>query len=252
MMIKNLLHYLHLGLWELRGGPRFSSFKRSADEMRHVYSGRAVDLFFGNQGETIHKWPHYLPIYESVLGCLPPDIRFLELGVFKGGSMKLWREFFGPDATIFGIDVDPDCKQHDGKYGSVRIGSQDDGEFLRSVVQEMGKVDVILDDGSHVARHQRASFEILFPLLEDGGLYVIEDTHTSYWPSYGGGLRRRGTAIEFVKDKIDAMHRHYRKAGTNNSEDIPEIESIQFFDSIIVIKKKRQLARVTVMSPEIR
>lgn len=236
-----------LELFKLLGGPSFDSFKKSSTQQD--YQGRAADLFFSNKGETVHKWPHYLPIYDKLFDSVAADVRFLEIGVYRGGSMKLWREYFGPDATIFGIDIDPDCARFDGQHGSVRIGSQDDPTFLQAVVEEMGGVDIILDDGSHIASHQRASFEILFPLLKQGGLYVIEDMHTSYWPTFEGGLRKSGSAIEFLKQKVDQMHRHYWKAGTNTSDKIPEIESIQFFDSIAAIKKGKQLPRYTTMVP---
>ncbi len=116
----------------------------------------------------------------------------------------------------------------------------------------MGGLDIVLDDGSHVASHQRTSFSTLFPLLSEGGLYIIEDMHKAYWPSFEGGLKRRGTAIEFLKDKIDHMHRHYRTRGLNTEATMPDIESIQFFDSIAVVRKRKQLPRyhVKVPSPE--
>ena len=85
--------------------------------------------------------------------------------------------------VIFGIDVDPKCAAFDGT-AVVRIGSQDDPKFLRDVAAEMKGIDVVLDDGSHVGRHQRASFDVLFPLLSDGGIYIIEDVCTSYWPHW--------------------------------------------------------------------
>ena len=108
----------------------------------------------------------------------------LEIGVFMGGSLALWRKFLGPDAVIFGIDINPSCIAFDGQFACVRIGSQDDPQFLRSIVAEMGGIDVVLDDGSHIASHQRASFDLLFPLLSDGGHYIVEDMHTAYWRSF--------------------------------------------------------------------
>jgi hypothetical protein len=113
----------------------------------------------------------------------------------------------------------------------------------------MGGIDVVLDDGSHIARHQRVSFDVLFPLLADGGMYIIEDMHTAYWSGFEGGVRRKGTAVEFLKDKVDEIHRHYFKAGLNSLESMPEIGSIQFFDSIAVVRKKKQIPRFHVMSP---
>lgn len=247
MVMNFFIDALRHRLFRIGGGPSFRSFLRR--DARQDYRGRMADLFFANKGETVHKWPHYLPVYDKLFSDAPARVRFLEIGVYRGGSMKLWREFFGPEATIFGIDIDPYCSRFDGNHGQVRIGSQDDPAFLHSVVQEMGGVDIVLDDGSHKARHQRASFEILFPLLEQGGLYVIEDMHTSYWPIYEGGLRRRGTAMEFLKGKLDQMHRHYYKANANTSDQIPQIESITFFDSIAAIRKGRQHPRYSTMVP---
>jgi hypothetical protein len=157
-------------------------------------------------------------------------------------------KILGSDAAIFGIDIDPSCAAHDGIFGNVRIGSQDDPKFLQNVVAEMGGVDIVLDDGSHIGRHQRAAFDVLFPLLNEGGLYIIEDMHTAYWSRFEGGLKRKGTAIEFLKDKIDNMHRHYFKDGLNN-QPTTEIDSIQFFDSIAVLNKRKQYQRFVVKIP---
>jgi hypothetical protein len=241
-------------LWSIKCKdiPDLSEFSAAPrEEFRRKYLGRAAELFFSNSGEVIHKWLHYLPIYDQLLcSRAGTEIKFLEIGVFKGGSLRLWREYFGEKATIFGIDINPECAKYDGTYGRVRIGSQDNPEFLRSVVEEMGGIDVVLDDGSHISRHQRTSFDTLFPLLADGGLYIIEDMHTAYWPSWQGGLRRPGTAVEYLKDKVDLMHRHYFARGFNRSDAIPEIESIQFFDSIAAVCKRRQLPRHHMMVPE--
>jgi hypothetical protein len=105
--------------------------------------------------------------------------------------------------------MNPACAAVDDPDLEVRIGSQDDRRFLERVVGEMGGVDIVLDDGSHLAKHQRKSFEVLFPLVSEGGLYAVEDLCTSYWPDYGGGYRRPGTFIEAAKDIIDDMHSWY-------------------------------------------
>ncbi|MBY6242465.1 hypothetical protein [Methylosinus sp. Sm6] len=115
----------------------------------------------------------------------------------------------------------------------------------------MGGLDVVLDDGSHIASDQRASFDALFPLLDEGCLYIIEDMQTAYWPlCYDGGLERKGTAIEFLKEKIDDMHRHYWRKGLRSAERTTEIESIQFFDGLAAVRKRRQLPRLHVKIPE--
>jgi hypothetical protein len=221
------------------------------EDFKSLYHGRSADLFFANDGPVIHKWLHYFAIYDQLLEpFIGTGVRMLEIGVSKGGSLGLWRKFLGPKAVIFGIDVDPSCAVFDGQFAGVRIGSQDDPEFLRKVVAEMGGLDVLLDDGSHIGRHQRASFDVLFPLLSEGGLYIIEDMHSSYWSECEGGMKKPGTAIEFLKDQIDDMHRQYRNPQLNKPEFMTEIESIQFFDSIAVVRKRRQLPRFHMHSPE--
>lgn len=95
-------------------------------------------------------------------------------------------------AVIFGIDIDEACRQYDGIHGQVRIGSQDDPAFLEKVISEMGGIDIVLDDGSHTMRHVRRTLEIAFPKVSPGGVYMIEDLHTAYWPKYGGGAWREG------------------------------------------------------------
>ena len=101
----------------------------------------------------------------------------------------------------------------------------------------MGRPNVILDDGSHVASHQLESFKVLFPLLQDGGIYIIEDIHTSYVPGeFEGGYRRKGTAIELIKDVIDDMHAwyHFESKHTGAKEGIL---GIHVYDSMVFIEK---------------
>jgi hypothetical protein len=129
------------------------------------------------------------------------------------------------------------------------LGSQDDPKFLRDVAAEMTELDVVLDDGSHIGRHQRAIFDVLFPLLWEGGIYIIEDVCTSYGPHWEGGRHRRGTIIEFLKDKVDDIHIDYQKKGINNAAVMTDIESIQFFDSIVAIRKHKHLPRYQAMVP---
>jgi len=216
--------------------------------------GDLTDLFFAHDGRLLTKWVHYLGVYERHLdpfrSGFPVDggtrpLRLLEIGVLQGGSMQLWRKYLGPDAVIFGVDVDPRCAGFDGTEGRVRIGSQADQGFLRAVVEEMGGVDVVIDDGSHRAKDQRLSFDALFPLLSFGGLYIAEDTHTSYWPwEYSGGLRRPGTFVEVAKGLVDGMHAWYYgwPHSRRNRWAKTEISAVSFYDSMVVIEKNRRQA----------
>jgi hypothetical protein len=106
--------------------------------------------FYSNSDLVVNKWRHYLEIYDRHLSKFRnKKVRLLEIGVSGGGSLQLWRNYFGSNAVIFGVDINPACAKFDGASGSVRIGSQADTAFLKLVVEEMQGVDIIIDDGSH-------------------------------------------------------------------------------------------------------
>ncbi|MDJ0513011.1 MAG: class I SAM-dependent methyltransferase [Methyloceanibacter sp.] len=211
-----------------------------ADAERRRAATGIEDIFYANTGRVVHKWIDYLPVYERFFAPLRgSNVHMLEIGVFKGGSLEMWRKYFGPEATIFGIDIDPACADLADPPNQVRIGSQDDPAFLSGVVSEMGRLDVVLDDGSHFADHQLASFRALWPLLEDGGLYIIEDMHTAYWPSHGGGLRTKGTAAWMAKTLLDDMNAWFHD-GPEQLAPKDEIGAVCAFESMIVIEKRKK------------
>ena len=200
-------------------------------------------IFYGNHGPIVHKWKHYLSIYDRHLSRYRGSaVRMLEIGVFKGGSLRMWREYLGSSATIFGIDIDPGCKTFDGLHAQVRIGSQDDAGFLDKVLTEMGGVDVIVDDGSHLSSHQIKSFQHLFPKLSDGGIYICEDLHSNYWRGWHqGGYRRGGTFIETTKRIIDDMHSDFHQKGERELDRASRsVGAMHFYNSMIVIEKSEQ------------
>lgn len=207
--------------------------------------------FYQNKGAVVNKWRHYPAIYDRYLSRFRnKKTKILEIGVSGGGSLQLWREYFGQDATIFGIDINPACAMFDGAAGKVRIGSQADPSFLRSVAEEMGGIDIVIDDGSHVASHQRASFETLFPIINDDGVYICEDTHTAYWRGeFEGGYRRPSNFIEYCKRLIDDIHADFhnkpaRLKGANRT-----IGGVHFYNSVIVVEKNTQLPPLQIAVP---
>lgn len=227
-------------------GPRSNSIEgfavdpAEASRLEHEADGELAKKFYTHKGRVIHKWLHYLDIYDRHFSTYKnTSVNMLEIGVFKGGSLELWRSYLGPDATIFGIDINPDCASYVSPPNQVRIGSQADPKFLREVAAEMGEIDIVLDDGSHVASHQMETFKVLFPLLKVGGLFVIEDLHTAYWPNFfEGGYKRKGTAIELVKQLIDDMHSWYHQEGSKTSA-ADLLGAIHVYDSMVVIEKRQ-------------
>ena len=94
---------------------------------KYGYEGPLLKIFAENKGLLVQKWHHYIPIYDKYFTAFRGSkIRFLEIGVSDGGSLQMWREYFGKQAVIFGIDIDPKCTQFDGLSAQVRMGSQSD------------------------------------------------------------------------------------------------------------------------------
>lgn len=214
-----------------------------AASVRPQSTGAFADIFYANTGRLAHKWVHYLDVYETYFAKYRgTNVHMLEIGVYGGGSLEMWRKYLGPDATIFGVDINPDCATRADAPTQVRIGSQDDPAFLRRVAAEIGEIDIILDDGSHIGRHQDASFRTLFPLLKTGGIYAIEDLHTAYWTGeYEGGYRRAGSGIEIIKQMIDDLHSSYHDKGSATGAG-DWIAAIHIYDSVAFIEKREKRA----------
>lgn len=201
--------------------------------------------------KTLFKMDHYLDIYDGLMGpWMGKPVSFLEIGVYKGGSLRMWRDFFSPKATLTFLDIDPACKALEIPGTEVRIGDQTDVPFLQKTASERGPFDIIVDDGGHKMDQQITSFRALWPSLRDGGLYIVEDVHTSYWPGFGGGFRAKGSFIELAKHLVDLMHSWY----TEDDENFPlhplarELGSVTFHDSMVVIQKKLKQPPISITS----
>ena len=219
------------------------TFSRDLDvrkdiQFKYGFDGELLDAFVNNKNRVVHKWHHYIPLYDRYFSTFRGhQVRFLEIGVSKGGSLQMWRKYFGDAAILYGIDIDPNCEAFNGIDGQVRIGSQDDPGFLESVIREMGGVDVVLDDGSHRMDHVLSTFTLLFPRLSDGGMYLIEDLHTAYWRGYGGGYESKSNFFRFIYEMINDMHHWYHIHGMKHPSVSNVCSGIHVHDSIAVLEK---------------
>ena len=195
--------------------------------------------FYANQGRLIDKWLHYFDIYHRHFQPFRDrPVTIVEFGVFHGGSLQMWKRYFGPKARIVGIDINPRCAALAEPQIEIRIGDQEDRTFLRSLADEVGDIDVLIDDGGHYMGQQIATFEELWPNIVEGGVLLIEDLHTSYRPEYGGGLRQSGTFIEYAKALIDQQHAwHSRQDDLVVDQYTTSIGGMYIYDSIIVFEK---------------
>jgi len=209
------------------------------------------EIFSTHQNNPSLKWIHYFPIYDRYFTQWKnKSLIFLEIGVFQGGSGSIWSKFFGPMATIIGIDINPDCRRFETPFYKIRIGDQSDPRFLQHVIGEFGIPDIVLDDGSHKQDHILASFEFLYPKMHKNSIYMVEDLHTAYWPDYNGGKDNPNTFINKTKGYIDQLHVMHH--------DIPHDPimnntfAIHVYDSITVFEKGAAFKKDHVFSGNIK
>jgi hypothetical protein len=160
--------------------------------------GQLYQIFLDPSRRTrqVHKWHHYFDAYERHFGGFRGrPLRMLEIGVYKGGSLEMWRKYLGPEAQIIGLDIDPACEAYVTDGTRVFIGDQADPAFLRRILVEVGTPDLVLDDGGHTANQQIVSFETIYPTMPEHGIYMVEDTHTAFW---GGAFADRYDGQSFL------------------------------------------------------
>jgi cephalosporin hydroxylase len=195
------------------------------------------DYFLSQSGRKIIKQVHYFHIYERHLARFKhAPVLMFEVGTGEGGSAEMWKRYFGPLSRIVTIDIED--KYHvNGDQIYARQGDQADAEFLKSLVDEFGVPDIVLDDGSHIMRDVAATFETLYPLLRSGGVYLVEDMNAAYYPDYGGGLQHRDSFIERCKTLVDDMHAVHTNGAMTQTPFGAETFAITFYDMVVVLEK---------------
>lgn len=152
----------------------------------------------------------------------------------------MWRTYF-PKGRIYGIDIF-DKSRHDERRIKTFKGSQADDVFLKQVLETTGTPDIIIDDGSHLNEHVIHTFKVLFPVLRDQGIYVIEDTQTSYWKRYGGSseeFNRPDTSMGYLKSLTDGLnHTEFENRTEAPTYLEQHISEIHFYHNLVFIYKK--------------
>ena len=211
------------------------------------------ELFLENSAGECHKWANYLEVYERHFSCFrgrKPVI--LEIGVRRGGSLDVWKKYFGSDSTIVGIDIDPSCQRMQSHGFHIHIGDQSDENFLEKVLGGYQEFDVVIDDGSHIASHMIKSFEYIYPKMSANGIYVVEDVVPSIvaakssegklasFVDYASLLARQlnyGFASHPVLEKVNKASRNSavkmgRTVGSLRSSSLDEYDSPSLFTAI--------------------
>lgn len=202
-----------------------------------------LDIFINDLTLHCDKYLPYFPVYEHFFsGYRNTDLTFVEVGVQGGGSLEMWRKYFGNKARIIGMDIDPKVLERRAENVELFIGDQGDPEFWAEVLPKLGTVDVFLDDGSHQMKHQIDTMLTVWPKIRVGGVYMVEDTHTSYYMDWGNGLLHGHTFMEFSKRLVDIVNlNHWQGMITPETDFIMknfgDIGSVSFHNSMVTFTK---------------
>lgn len=219
--------------------------KRTREEVRTVDQGHQLTTLAKIYGTD--KWGRhqYTPVYQKWFSNLRHQpIKLFEIGIggndqtnVGGNSLRMWRRYF-PKGIITGLDLYDKSAM---KESRIRIyqGDQTDPALLKKINTLEGPFDIIIDDGSHIQSHILITFETLFPLMVSGGIYVIEDTQTSYLLKYGGSRTEKettDTAMNYFRDRVHDVNVSDWKETVNQSADL--IGSISFYHNLIFITRR--------------
>ena len=191
------------------------------------------------------KYDSYFPVYEALLKqFVDREVTILEVGVFNGGSLFMWRAYFGPKARIIGVDLNPDAQQWKKHGFEIYIGDQSSDAFWSDLYQKIGKVDVVIDDGGHTNWQQIATTHYAIQNINDGGVLVVEDVHTNYFREFGNPseysfIKFAQRIVDGVNSRAYALRRSYARYSSR-------VYSVSFYESIVVFQIDSRLCKQSV------
>jgi 23S rRNA U2552 (ribose-2'-O)-methylase RlmE/FtsJ len=186
------------------------------------------------------KHSTYFDVYDELFSKYRnKKITFVEIGVLSGGSLFMWRNFFGSKARIIGIDLNPIAKKSRKHGFEIFIGDQSDKNFWKNLKKKTGQIDIILDDGGHRYIDQITTIECMLSNIKNNGMIVVEDSHTSYMKGFGN---KKYSFINYIKKKIDKINYRFHRLKKD-----PEMMmwSLKVYESIVAIevKNKKELTK---------
>lgn len=247
--LNNQLASINLGNMEIKKSDTILKLEELFDMIDENSMNDLQKIFFSNNHKRLHKWLHYLEIYDRHFSKYRnKDIIIVEIGVFGGGSLQMWKNYFGDKCKIIGIDIDPRCKEFEEEQIEILIGSQEDPIFLEELKTKVPKIDILIDDGGHTMTQQIMTFESLFSHISYDGVYLCEDLHTSYWENYGGGYKKEDSYIEYSKNFIDYINAWHSKDYNLKVNDFTKSAySLHYYDSVLVIEKRKMYKPINLI-----
>lgn len=198
------------------------------------------EIFLNQVTRKTTKWEPYFDVYDEYFHAWKSQSPvFVEVGVAHGGSLEMWTKYFDPGAQIYGIDVQPQVSEPI-PGAQIVVGDQADRNFWKNFLNQVPQIDLFLDDGGHFMHQQIITLECVWPHISENGVYICEDTHTSYMPQYTHGASE--TFLDYTKHLMDLMHRnhHMGRISLRNSELFQDLASVCVHDSMVILRKGRK------------
>ena len=181
-----------------------------------------------HEGPGIWKWTHYFDAYHRhFCKFRGSSVNLLEIGIYSGGSLPMWLQYFGERCQVFGVDIEDACKAYENERIHVFIGDQESREFWRRFRQSAPEINIVIDDGGHTPEQQMTTLEEMLPHMPPGGVYVCEDIHgiSNEFTAFATALVHRLNAMQFDE-----------KPGVNSSNLQRALHSIHFYPYLLVIE----------------
>ena len=197
--------------------------------------------YFKSSPKYSIKWSNYFEIYANILNkYINKKVTLVEIGVGNGGSLFMWKKFLGKKANIIGVELNPEAKKLE-KYGfKIFTGDQSDPTFWKSFYKKIKKIDILIDDGGHTNLQQITSLMESFNHINNNGIIIVEDTHTSYMNYKGFKNPSRNSFINFSTNIIENIHRRNPMLKKKMNQISDKVYSIEYYDSIVVINIKNK------------
>jgi demethylmacrocin O-methyltransferase len=194
---------------------------------------------WGGRWYTPHYQKHFEPYRDLAVKVLEIGIGGYDAIDAGGESLRMWKHYFRR-GLIYGLDIFTKTGIEESRLHVVQ-GDQGDAQFLDSMARELGPFDIVIDDGSHMSHHIITSFNALFPHVRPGGIYVVEDLATAYWPSWGGDPdpSAQYRSIELVKNLVDGLHHQEQIRNGNGQPSMTEltITGMHLYHNLALIEK---------------
>jgi len=212
-----------------------------------IQTNSLLEAFYGSERYSV-KLDSYFPIYENLLlKYAGKPVVIVEIGILDGGSLQMWKTFFGNNARIIGIEKNPEALKFEELGFEIFIADQESETELKKVFEAIGPIDILIDDGSHTSKGQIISCLSCIKYIRDGGLVIIEDTHSSFARDFGNNYKYSfANWVSKLSASLDKEYLISRGLTPSKKMKIKSEKTIFFISRILSIEKFRSMTVFTV------